>query len=86
MRQKHNPWLSLVALLLLALILAWVCTGCATQAEAEDTTLVRFTVEYFNDGCRIITDNETGVQYLYVAYISKVYGTGVGVCKLEPGQ
>lgn len=34
MYRKHNPYVALVALLLLAVILAYACTGCAVQAEA----------------------------------------------------
>lgn len=83
MKQKYNPYVSLVALLLLALILVLTCTGCI---EASAATENRFTKEYHYVSSRhsayIITDTETGVQYL--AYeIESPYGKGVGLCKLE---
>lgn len=76
MHRKHNPYVALVAFLLLAVILAHVCTGCAVQAEE---TAPRFTVEKAGNGCRIITDNQTGVRYLYYAMNSY----GGGLTKLE---
>lgn len=82
MKRKHNPWVSLVALLLLVTLLVTVCTGCGVkQAEAEETE--RFTIE--NMGgimcayAYILTDNETGVQYLYVNG-----GDGGGLIVLQP--
>lgn len=81
MNRKHNPWVALVALILLATILVMTCTGCAVRAswgDTEDDTAPRFTVEATESNLRIITDNETGVQYL--AY---VYGQGIGLTKLE---
>lgn len=75
MNHKNNPWVSLVALLLAVLIVVLNCTGC-TEADAAEPE--RFTVEYVGNGCRIITDNETGVQYL-----SFSVGQGTGLCKLE---
>lgn len=78
MYRKHNPILSLVALLLLAVILAHVCTGCAVEAE-EGETAPRFTVERLGNGLRIITDNQTGAQYL--SYSSNGYSGGL--TKLE---
>lgn len=83
MRQKHNAWVSLAALVLLALILTWVCTGCTTQAEARETEPApRFTVERAGNNCRIITDNETGVQYLFYLYDNYNKAAG-GLVKLE---
>jgi hypothetical protein len=80
MYRKSNPWVSLAALLLLALVLVFVCTGCTSRAEAAETKPApRFTVEYLPNGLRLITDTETGVQYL--AYSE--YHTGIGMCKLE---
>jgi hypothetical protein len=79
MRRKHNPHVALVALLLLALIVTWICGGCAVQTEAsENFPVERFTTKIAGFNIRIITDNETGVQYL-------VYGNtyGLGVTKLE---
>ena len=69
MRFKYNPWVSLVAALLLATILVLTCTGCSNTAEAD--TPARFQVE--DTGTRnglkiyIITDTETGVQYMFVS-------------------
>lgn len=66
MRFKHNPWLSMVAALLLAAILALTCTGCRKEPASPD----RFTEEIIcKDRIRdkyayIITDAETGRQYL----------------------
>lgn len=77
MRQKYNPWVSLVALLLLAIILVFTCTGCTGQAVAADNA-PRFSYEKVGAGYRIITDNETGNQYLY--YFA---GYGGGLTKLE---
>ena len=74
MNHKYNPMLSLVALVLLALILVLSCTGCTIEAEAAETE-PRFTSEHTGNYCTIITDNQTGVQYL--AY------NGHGLCKLE---
>jgi len=71
MNRKYNPFVSLVALLLAAVILVLTCTGCAvyTAAETDTETRARFTYEYAGVGpCMeslyIITDNETGAQYL----------------------
>ena len=81
MRYKCNPMLSLVALVLLALILVFTCTGCTDQAEAAETP-ARFTREVHalpnaSYAC-IITDNETGVEYLFIKS-----GYGGGLTKLE---
>lgn len=79
MKHKYNPWVSLVALLLLAIILVFTCTGCTSQAEATETKpKARFTCENVGAGCQIITDNETGNQYLYHGS-----GYGGGMCKME---
>lgn len=73
MRFKYNPWVSIVAAILLAAVLVLTCTGCSNTAEeptAEETTQPRFRVE--KAGCRdrlsiyIITDTDTGVQYMFV--------------------
>ena len=76
MNQKFNPWISLAALLLLAVILVLACTGCTQKADAE--TQERFTVESVGVNMRIITDTKTGEQYLYYTC-----GYGGGLCKLE---
>lgn len=80
MYQKNNPWLSLVALLIMALIIVLNLTGC-TEASAE--TPARFTVEYAGNSCEIITDNETGVQYLFYSYGTTHNNRAGGLCKLE---
>lgn len=83
MRRKHNPLVALLALLLLAFIVAWICGVCAVRTEAaRNETPPRFTVEYAENQCSIITDNETGVQYLMYRETSN-YGKGIGICKLE---
>lgn len=80
MRYKCNPMLSLVALVLMAMILVFTCTGCTAQAEAAETKPApRFTTEYGGNRITIITDNQTGVQYL----VYNEYHTGIGMCKLE---
>lgn len=100
MNRKHNPMLSLAALVLLAMILL-VCTGCAPAestetpepmepTETQETTeihpapLARFNIELqlkFYGDLYIITDNETGIQYL--AFET---GHGVGMTQLLPGE
>ena len=85
MNRKHNPWVSLVALLLLVTLLVAICTSCGvTQAEAEEPD--RFTVERTDSNqmdTYIITDKETGVQYLYV---SSGYGAGLTVLQPAPTE
>jgi hypothetical protein len=85
MNRKNNPWVALVALILLAAILICVCTGCGSaEAEENDIGDDRFIVERkaYKDGLyvRIMTDTETGVQYLVISH-----GHGTGVTVLEPG-
>lgn len=89
MNRKHNPWLSLVALLLAAIILVLTCTGCRADAaaseptapaETETETLDRFSVvtEYHNGiNIRVITDTITGTEYIVVT------SGYAGVAKLE---
>jgi hypothetical protein len=77
MNRKHNPMVALGALILLAVVLTWICTGCSAEAEAAEEAS-RFTTEYVGNRCTIITDNETGAEYLYY----KGYGAG-GLTKLE---
>lgn len=84
MNRKHNPLVSLAALVLLVTILVWICAGCSSAAAAAETENghgPRFTIELAGLNLRIITDNETGVQYL--AYIQ---GQGVGLTVLQPGE
>jgi hypothetical protein len=85
--RKHNPWLSLVALLLLALILVLACTGCRVEAEAAETgPASRYTYEVEHNGFGpsfyTITDTQTGNQYLFVRY-GNGNGIGGGLTKLE---
>lgn len=94
MNRKHNPIVALVALILMILLVAAVCTGCdeaeaakETAVETESAPTTRFTIELKimdnKNGpsrvCRIITDKETGVQYLFY----KDNNAG-GLTKLEP--
>lgn len=85
MKRKSNPWVSLIALLLLALTLALTLTGCDATAEAaEPENPPRFIVEKAEDNTlgpdiRVITDTETGVQYLFFQS-----GYAGGLTKLEP--
>ena len=70
MNRKHNPLVALAALVLLATILVLACTGCEINtAPPADENPARFVTENVKtDGrgaCYIITDTETGVQYLY---------------------
>ena len=99
MNRKHNPMLALAAMILLGVILAMICGGCAASAEAtapmepvetQETTenasapLTRFNIELqlkFYGDLYIITDNETGVQYL--AFETS---HGVGMTQLLPGE
>jgi hypothetical protein len=83
MNRKSNPWLSLIAVVLLAVILASICTVCKVSAAAETEAAPRFTIEKQSMGGSvygvfIITDTVTGAQYL-------VYknGTGIGMTHLE---
>ena len=82
MQRKHNPYVALVALMLIAIITVWICAGC--HAETEDTEQnQRFTVETHSVAghvLQIITDNENGVQYLFYSYRNTDAG---GITKLE---
>lgn len=83
MNRKKNPWISLIALLMLILIIVTVGTGCAVETEATaNQTRERFTREYAGSDCFIITDNQTGVQYLAYVEMSN-YGRGIGLTRLE---
>ena len=84
MNVKKNPWVSLAALALLLCLLAVLGNGCTTIIEATETkTPYRFTTEdksTQSSEILIITDNETGVQYLWVKR-----GYGAGLTTLQPG-
>ena len=99
MNRTCNPWVSLVALLLGAVLLVLICSGCATVeavlgAEPAPTEPDRFVTEYTQDvgagdTIRIITDSETGAQYL--VYIDSMHagnagGRGVGITALQDGE
>ena len=79
MQHKNNPWVSLVALLLLALILVLTCTGCRAAIGATSDRFTR-EVHSIDDAhhVTIITDTETGDRYMFY----KAYNAG-GLCKLE---
>lgn len=75
MNRKSNPWVALVALILLTLILC-TFTGCEDEAtaatEAAETDGPRFIVEDAtaktlgpHQHVEIITDTETGVRYIF---------------------
>ena len=81
MNRKHNPLVALVALLVLALLV-----GCTSDDEAK-TTSERFHFEHMESNSPkavyIITDKETGVQYIY---ISDSYGSGLTVLQPAPAE
>lgn len=83
MNRKHNALVALVALLLLTALLLLV--GCTEPAAAtgEDWNGPRFIAERQDsnifDSIQIITDTETGVQYLWVKA-----GYGGGLTVLQP--
>lgn len=89
MNRKHNPLVALVALLLLAVLL--LCAGCSGAAAAEEPeTPKRFTIESYEyleelsiDYITIITDTETGVQYIYV---DGPYSGGLTVLQPAPEE
>jgi hypothetical protein len=83
MNRNYKHHLVMVALLLLALIVSFVCNGCAVETDAVAMeTKERFTEEWAGRNISILTDNETGVQYLvYSEYTN--YGRGVGITRLE---
>lgn len=77
MRLKHNPWISLLAALVMTVIVLLYFTGCGASAEAEAEAEAeakeppRFTGEYAGIETGIaryytITDTKTGAQYLLV--------------------
>ena len=88
MNRKHNPMLSLAALLLLATILVWICAGCGSEQAPAEETPDRFTSEHMtaNRDVRIyiVTDNETGQQYILAEMVGT--GNGVGMTPLLPAE
>lgn len=88
MTRKHNPLVALAALVLLVTILVLTCTGCGAEDQlATYTQSDRFTVEryYYGDrtlpDCYIITDNETGAQYL-----ACTWNNSAGLTVLQTGE
>lgn len=88
MNRKYNPFVSLVALLLAAIILVLTCTGCvqAAAAETETKAAPRFIYEWAGWGpdagtLYIITDTQTGVQYLTWENVN-----GAAMTALLPGE
>lgn len=66
MNRKNNPWVSLVALMLLLTILVMTCTGCGNTkkayADADDAPKTMTIVDSTN-GYTIYKHDETGVHY-----------------------
>lgn len=86
MNRKNNPWVSLIALLLLAVLLVLICTGCGGTTTAEATeNPPRFVFEAQTTNtiknAYIITDNETGAQYLFF-----MSGYAGGLTVLQPAE
>lgn len=85
MNRKHNPMVALVALLLLAVLLLLAgCSAPAAAAPEEPESSPRFIVEHSESHGSlthyvIVTDTETGVQYLYVKS-----GNSGGLTVLQP--
>ena len=80
MNRKHNTAVALVALAML------ICSGCAAEAAEAKKAPDRFTYEHAGkapggDNFYIVTDTETGVQYL----LADVYN-GAGLTVLQPGE
>ena len=85
MARKPHPLVTLIALILLVLILMLTCSGCtSTWTPEPGVPAPRFTIETVtNNGhgvTKIITDTETGVQYLCYQY-----DNGIGLAVLQPG-
>ena len=81
MNRKHNPAVALVAMALLVTILALICSGCAAEAAETEKTPDRFEKEYLGDGITIITDTQTGVDYIFYKA-----GYSGGLTVLQPGE
>lgn len=85
MSRKNNPWVALVALILLLVLVVCICTSCGS-AVAEETDATRFIIEVEKaktrngwDSVKIITDTETGAQYIFFED-----GYAGGLTVLEP--
>lgn len=69
MSRKRNRLASLVALLILAVMLVVILAGCGPRSE-ESETEYRFTVEEVGESINadvyLITEKETGKQWVYV--------------------
>lgn len=84
MNQNIKNWVTLVTLIMLLVLI--VCTSEACTDTAEATESPRFTAEYTGEGARgmhiyVITDNETGAQYLFIKD-----GYGGGLTVLDPAR
>ena len=78
MKRKNNPWVSLVALMLLLAILVLICTGCGTTKKAyddSDDAPNMMTVVDSTNGYTIYQHDETGVHYF-----CRDAGYGKSVC------
>ena len=69
MSRKRYGWASLIALLILAVMLVVMLVGCGPRNE-ESKTKYRFTVEEVGESINadvyLITEKETGKQWVYV--------------------
>lgn len=86
MNRKANPWVSLAAIVLIVVSLVGLCCcGEPTNANAEEPTSARFEVTHSEwlGGTRvkIVTDTETGTQYLLIGV-----GQGAGLTVLQPAD
>ena len=66
MNRKSNPWVSMVALMLLLTILVLICTGCnptKTEYDDPDSAPKMMTVVDETMGYTIYRHDETGVHY-----------------------
>lgn len=91
MNQKSKYCVALVTLILLLVLIVCTCAGCIDTAGATEATEAespRFIIERAEhtglttpDYILIITDTETGAQYLFVKS-----GYGAGLTVLEPAQ
>ena len=78
MRRKHNPWVSLAALLATAALLLLICTSCGNTKKAYDDTddaPKMMTVVDSTNGYTIYRHDETGVHYF-----CRDAGYGKSVC------